>query len=188
MATYSSAYTGSQIDAGIAQSTVYTYGTVLTGTSGTISSATDLVAAMNAKAPLIFSIDNSSNTVTFYYECFIDNINGTNDYFNYVGIIMKTGLASVTNVIYNLYMLVEGTTVAWMLAKTEVPVPGTTDNDSLMKVISGQYAFSTGLPYTTTVPSAGSSANTDGLKIVVTSSYPATKIDGYLYFVTGTGT
>ena len=39
-----------------------------------------------------------------------------------------------------------------------------------------------GLPYTTTAPSAN---NTDGIKIVVLSSEPATKYDGYLYIITG---
>lgn len=38
------------------------------------------------------------------------------------------------------------------------------------------------LPYLTTAPSAN---NTSGLKIVVLSSEPATKYDGYLYIITG---
>lgn len=37
------------------------------------------------------------------------------------------------------------------------------------------------LPYLTTAPS---SANTDGIKIVVLSSEPATKYNGYLYIIT----
>ena len=39
-----------------------------------------------------------------------------------------------------------------------------------------------GIEYTTTAPTA---ANTDGLKIVVLSSEPATYYDGYLYIITG---
>jgi len=39
-----------------------------------------------------------------------------------------------------------------------------------------------GLPYTTTAPSAN---NTDGIKIVVLSSEPSTRYDGYLYIITG---
>jgi len=41
---------------------------------------------------------------------------------------------------------------------------------------------SMGLPYTTTAPS---SANTDGIKIVVLSSEPATRYDGWLYIILG---
>ena len=48
---------------------------------------------------------------------------------------------------------------------------------------SGTLGYKTGLPYTTTEPT---SANTDGIKIVVLSSEPATKYSGYLYLITGT--
>lgn len=40
----------------------------------------------------------------------------------------------------------------------------------------------TGLNYLTTAPTAD---NTSGLKIVVLSSEPATKYDGYIYIITG---
>ena len=183
MATYTSNYTGPQIDAGIAQSTAYTHGSTLTGTTGTSTPATNLIAALAAKAPIIIPFATSANKVTLYYE--YDTGVGTNDSYNYVGIISRD---SLTNIIYSMSMTVSGTSVSWTLYKTEIPVPDTVDNGNLVKVVSGQYALSTGLPYTTTAPSAGSSANTDGLKIVVTNSEPATKIDGYLYFVIGTGT
>lgn len=39
-----------------------------------------------------------------------------------------------------------------------------------------------GVAYLTEAPT---SANTDGLKFVVLSSDPATKYDGYIYFITG---
>ena len=42
--------------------------------------------------------------------------------------------------------------------------------------------YSNALPYLTTAPSAD---NTDGLKIVVLSSDPSTKYNGYLYLITG---
>lgn len=177
MATYQSAYTGAQIDAGVAQSTVYTYDTVLTGASGTINSATDLVAAMNAKAPLIFKITSNTNTVTFYHA--YSGEASSSIAHNYVGLKSISGL---TQDIYNLYLTANGTTVSWNLYETDIPIPDTADNGSLMKVASGQYALSTGLPYTTTAPSA---ANTDGLKIVVTSQDPSTKYSGYLYIVSG---
>lgn len=47
---------------------------------------------------------------------------------------------------------------------------------------SGNLAYTTGLPYTTTAPTA---ANTDGIKIAVLSSDPATKYNGWLYIITG---
>lgn len=178
MATYTSAYTGAQIDAGIAQSTTYVHGTALTGTSGTVSSATNFIAALAAKAPIVVPFGTAANKVTLYYE--YDTGTGTNDSYNYVGIISKDGL---TNTVYSLYMTVSGTSITWTLYKTEIPVPDTTDNGSFLKISSGQYALSTGLPILTTAPA---SANTDGIKIVVLSSEPATKYDGYLYIITGT--
>lgn len=39
---------------------------------------------------------------------------------------------------------------------------------------------SSGLPYTTTAPTA---ANTDGLKIALLSSEPATKYNGWIYLI-----
>lgn len=56
-------------------------------------------------------------------------------------------------------------------------------NGSLLGVNgSGNLAYTTGLPYTTTAPTA---ANTEGIKIAVLSSDPATKYSGYLYVITG---
>ena len=56
-------------------------------------------------------------------------------------------------------------------------------NGSLLGVnSSGNLAYTTGLPYTTTAPTA---ANTDGIKIAVLSSEPATKYSGWLYLITG---
>lgn len=177
MATYTSAYTGPQIDAGIAQSTTYIHSTALTGTSGTISGAATLIAALAAKAPIVVPFSTAANKVTLYYE--YDTGTGTNDSYNYVGIISKDGL---TNTLYSLYMTVSGTSVTWTLYKTEIPVPDTADNGNFLKILAGQFALSTGLPFITTAPSA---ANTDGIKIVVLSSEPATKYDGYLYLITG---
>lgn len=177
MATYTSSYTGAQIDAGIAQSTVYVHSTALTGTTGTISSAADLIAAMAAKAPITIPFGTAANKVTLYYA--YDTGSGTNDSYNYVGTISKDGL---TNAVYSMYMTVSGTSVSWTLYKTEIPVPDTADNGNFLKILAGQFALSTGLPFTTTAPSA---ANTDGIKIVVLSSEPATKYDGYLYLITG---
>lgn len=55
--------------------------------------------------------------------------------------------------------------------------------DMSMGYTSGQVGHSaiSDLPYLTTAPSAN---NTSGLKIVVLSSEPATKYDGYLYIIT----
>lgn len=55
--------------------------------------------------------------------------------------------------------------------------------NSSANLCSGQVGHSaiSDLPYLTTAPS---SANTSGLKIVVLSSEPATKYDGYLYIIT----
>lgn len=177
MATYTSAYTGAQIDAGIAQSTIYVHSTALTGTTGTISSAANLIAALAAKAPIVVPFATSDNKVTLYHE--YNTAAGTNDSYNYVGIVSKDGLQ---NIIYSLFMVVSGTSVTWTLYKTEIPVPNTTDNGNFLKILAGQFALSTGLPFITTAPSA---ANTDGIKIVVLASEPATKYDGYLYLVTG---
>ena len=56
-------------------------------------------------------------------------------------------------------------------------------NGSLLGVnSSGNLAYTTGLPYTTTAPTA---ANTEGIKIAVLSSEPATKYSGWLYLITG---
>ena len=175
MATYTSSYTGAQIDAGIAQSTAYVHGTALTGTSGTITSASSLIAAMDAKAPLIIPFVTASNKVTLYYE--YDGGASSNNTYNYVGTKSTDGLS---NSIYSLYFTVSGTSVSWILYETDLPVPDTLDNGSLVKIVSGQYSLSTGLPILTTAPS---SVNTDGLKFVVLTSEPATYYDGYYYLI-----
>lgn len=56
-------------------------------------------------------------------------------------------------------------------------VSGMTQGEADLRYVQ----LSGGLPYTTTAPS---SANNDGIKIVVLSSEPATKYNGYLYIIT----
>jgi hypothetical protein len=64
------------------------------------------------------------------------------------------------------------------LAGTEDPLTGLEVDGTKYKVRDGS---TNGLGYLTTAPTA---ANTDGIKIVVLSSEPTTKYDGYLYLIT----
>ena len=64
-----------------------------------------------------------------------------------------------------------------------VPTVTSSDNGKILGVANGALSALQGVPYITTAPSA---ANTSGtLIIVVLSSEPATKYDGYLYLITG---
>lgn len=79
-----------------------------------------------------------------------------------------------------------------MTAANDIIVGGTSgapsrlskgSNGSLLGVnSSGNLAYTKGLPYTTTAPTA---ANTEGIKIAVLSSEPDTKYSGWLYLITG---
>lgn len=66
---------------------------------------------------------------------------------------------------------------------------GTADEGKILKIDSGGWGvLSNGLPYidcTGTSPTYPSSANTDGLTIVLCSSEPAQRYSGYLYIITG---
>lgn len=64
---------------------------------------------------------------------------------------------------------------------TTIPTSYVSSVNGSSGAITGVLTTSSGLPYTTTAPS---SANTDGIKIAVLSSEPATKYSGWLYFIT----
>ena len=75
-------------------------------------------------------------------------------------------------------------TVEWGDAPSVPTMPATTTAGQLVKTTSTSGSFTSGnsLPYLTTAPSA---ANTDGgLILVVLSSEPATRYDGYIYIIT----
>lgn len=71
----------------------------------------------------------------------------------------------------------------YLIPDTSSEIPTTTNAGQLLKSTStsDEMEWGTGLPYLTTAPSA---ANTDGLKLVVLSSDPATKYSGYFYIIT----
>ena len=64
---------------------------------------------------------------------------------------------------------------------TTIPTSYVSSVNGNTGAITDVLTASSGLPYTTTTPTA---ANTDGLKIVVLSSEPSTKYSGWLYIIT----
>lgn len=146
MATYTSSFTGSQIDAGVNNSLVYTaYDTLLTGFYGTITN-TALATAISHFQPVQLNfaewIGEGGAICRFLNDTMGGIVYGCIDTDGTVGIVTF----SVTGT----------STVGWSLSKP-------------------------GLPYETSAPL---SDNFDGLKLVVTSTDPVNKQDGYIYFIT----
>lgn len=192
----------------------YTYPTALTGDSGTITSATDLIRAIQNKIPITFTINGI--TATFIH---VLTDSGESDY------VCAYLDGNVVTHVMHLNPDTENNQVTWTSAILSVPSPlhssdggkvlkasTTTDgeydlgalaidvsnlynsashateslyvnsNSAGQHIAYGKPASTFGLGVITTAPA---SANTDGIKIVVLSSEPATKYSGYLYIVTG---